>query len=792
MKRLPAPIVIMFAFLAGTLFLLRVPAAQATHLPAPNNTCNPAATPPTQVDGRCAGHDYYSGADMPLLGPFKQTFGRNPVTNTSLLEDNITGSNTRAQNTEAFIALIQQWLYWPDSNGSNNGRLNCEAKAIIDPTCQEYLAHIYGSAFYIETMLGVSGQTFQGGSPTPREAGLVAARTNFNRWANIVRIYNANNWVRWIIPINYLQPHLNSLGFNNGEAVAFYVNDSPEPNLDSIVFYDPADGTTPIYEIKKYCGNVSGVAQPLKLFDTTIQPTAPPPTLSPDDESPTSATFTSNINVNIPGTVPNKIHDVTVDRRYFVRRGATDYDITVPSPATDWTDTQDYTNSNNQLIETRPIPPAAVPGGLQTGDKVCIAVSTEWSSAQFTPSGDFVAGTGTRDPAIANTGAICTPVVDKPFTKIFDSDVFVGGGFTGSASCNVAGTADLSGYYRSGSSGQAGSGAQFAALVGGQITGFPNAIRNSTASLPAPPYGLSFSNTLSSGTGTVNALSGLLGGGFGGVGFGGGGTNCITDYYALHTFTSTGPDQCVTNTGAPKVLPLDTGNSVGIIDYDDVWTTCYKGFQRIAMKNGISSRFGNGGTIFHSFIFINGDAYIGPSNPGGVSINPGIFYANTTWANPESIPVFYLVVSGNIYIDPAVNNLDGVYIAQPRIDGSGHGGTIYTCAGLDYSTDPKGVINTYSSVPDYKKNFINNGVCHDKQLTVNGTFIAQKIVLDRTINSLRNDPITGSDFNSTNASERFGLSPEIYMANICQDSLVNVLCSSSSAYDAITSLPPIL
>jgi hypothetical protein len=128
----------------------------------------------------------------------------------------------------------------------------------------------------------------------------------------------------------------------------------------------------------------------------------------------------------------------------------------------------------------------------------------------------------------------------------------------------------------------------------------------------------------------------------------------------------------------------------------------------------------NGGTLsagHNVSIFVNGDAYI----------SSNISYADNWPAG--NAPSFILHATGNIYIDPGVTKLAGVYIAQDKSDGSK--GKIYTCADTSNHFSPMQASNLYSD-------------CNN-QLVVTGSFVAKQVNLMRTFGSLRDEePNPGS------------------------------------------------
>jgi hypothetical protein len=125
----------------------------------------------------------------------------------------------------------------------------------------------------------------------------------------------------------------------------------------------------------------------------------------------------------------------------------------------------------------------------------------------------------------------------------------------------------------------------------------------------------------------------------------------------------------------------------------------------------------SGGTVSGgTAIFVKGNVYL----------NGNITYATAGWS-PGNVPSLVIVATGNIYIDPGVTQLDGVYMAQPS--SSSAGGTVYTC-GTAISSTTFQVNNDFTA-------------CRN-QLLVNGSFKAGKVKLLRTFGSLRDDAPTGA------------------------------------------------
>ncbi len=149
-------------------------------------------------------------------------------------------------------------------------------------------------------------------------------------------------------------------------------------------------------------------------------------------------------------------------------------------------------------------------------------------------------------------------------------------------------------------------------------------------------------------------------------------------------------------------------------------------------------------------VYVNGDAYI----TGSVTFATSGFTADT-------VPSYWLIATGNIYISNTVSQLDGVYAAK---------GAIYTCA-------------AGASVPS-DTNWIaaNCGA----QLRINGAFIANQVKLLRTHGSLGSAaPNEGSG--GTDAAEVFTFTPEVWLRTPNGPG-----GPGASQYDAYTSLPPVL
>lgn len=157
-------------------------------------------------------------------------------------------------------------------------------------------------------------------------------------------------------------------------------------------------------------------------------------------------------------------------------------------------------------------------------------------------------------------------------------------------------------------------------------------------------------------------------------------------------------------------------------------------------------------------VYVTGDLYI----------NHNISYG-TSWADLTQMPSFKVVVlGGNIYIDKSVNELDGLYVAEPTA-AKPDAGIIFTCAssvGNEYKVDDP---SFYTSC--------------NRSLTVNGSFVARSVQFLRTRGSL-GQAAMNDNYISSQAAEIFNYSPEMWLPRYNSP--------PSSKYDTITGLPPVL
>ncbi len=378
------------------------------------------------------------------------------------------------------------------------------------------------------------------------------------------------------------------------------------------------------------------------------------------------------------------------------------------------------------------------PTSINAGDDYCAFINISPAKGWKGADGDIVQGEASQK----QSG--CPSVVNEPYAHFFGSDVSAGGGFGGNCQ-NTAGTIHT---YLKDVNQARGSGSQFASYALGIIEGFGSA--NLRGTTPRWPTGLSFSNT-------QNINSNIPAAGTGG--YIGNYNSCLPDYFSTK--------------------PLSTATAAGSSVAAGANGATYYG----ASAAPLTLSGGGIGDGVNQAIYVEGrDVYI----------NGNIAFANTgSWSTIAQMPSFYLIVKGgNIYIDPSVTQLDGVFVAQPN---GNAGGQINTCAGSTGGVAASQIYNTCK-----------------RQLTVNGAFAAQRIFLHRSYSSLRYSkageyPTNGSPFASCGndgkdvpagsspgpdcAAEVFNFSPELYLS---QPSIKPSNGSTTGRYDYVTSLSPVL
>jgi len=333
-----------------------------------------------------------------------------------------------------------------------------------------------------------------------------------------------------------------------------------------------------------------------------------------------------------------------------------------------------------------------------------------------------------------------------PTVKVNGGDLLAGGWF--GSTCNQAGNPYQDAAYTNGgtitdnSSGGIftynGSSSAFAAYALGSIDKTAGVAPNGFTSSSVLPFGnsrLSFAN--------INYLStpGYIGGNWdGGVQ---NVAHCIPDYFTTKTPTGLAAN------GIP--LPGTLGS----------------GAQYFTGTDGGSSTAVN---LSGSDVLVKAGADVVVFIDGNLHINHNIRYDTGNY-NVTNIPKFALIVKGNIYVDPAVTQLDGLYITQPDSSTFGNNSTVsakkgdfWTC----HSSDSTQVIDS---------TYLNG--CQSV-LTVNGAVITKNAYLLRTNGS-------------SGVGEVFNYTPEMVIggAFFPDSNPVSGGANNQPVFDRIISLPPV-
>ncbi len=199
-------------------------------------------------------------------------------------------------------------------------------------------------------------------------------------------------------------------------------------------------------------------------------------------------------------------------------------------------------------------------------------------------------------------------------------------------------------------------------------------------------------------------------------------------------------------------------------------STAPAGSSTVQRYNG-DTYFTTSGAVSGKYrIYVDGDAYIGPSGDAAIAYN------NAGWTNVGNMPSLIIVATGNIYISPRLARFDGVLVAN---------GTLYTCyAEALNAGDPRGNANKDTDV-----SLMSPNPCLDKRLQINGAVITNKLNLWRlagTMNqSTPNETFAGSIIT---AGETIRLTPEFYLSSPA--GAVNNPENQFRDYESVNSLPP--
>ena len=339
-------------------------------------------------------------------------------------------------------------------------------------------------------------------------------------------------------------------------------------------------------------------------------------------------------------------------------------------------------------------------------------------------------GGGGAWSVVSNDSANCptspTPRrVAKPYLRVYGNDVVVGRQFVGNdGTCSSKMDSTITAFSKQNIAGEyVGAGSQFAVSSAGQIVSFLSADMHDDGTAYAggevtKPYNsLMFNNT-------GNTPSTYMGNDSNGY------TGCLPDY------------------------------SKFVTDND---STFYKSSGGLAIDD-ITDISNNSA---YNRIYVDGDLTIGDNIKDPSSLS-SFKYSSLSDFKPVIV-----IVNGNINIKGNVTQLDGLYVALPKKDGSGNivGGTINTCS------DP----GDTPTVID----------CGNK-LTINGSFVANKVLFNR----LKGDIASASPneaSNNGNIAESFVFTSDLYFGLMSkQDPSDNNEKTTGTQYESIVGLPPVL
>lgn len=346
----------------------------------------------------------------------------------------------------------------------------------------------------------------------------------------------------------------------------------------------------------------------------------------------------------------------------------------------------------------------------------------------------------------------------KAYFKAFGADVMAGGWFINSSSCGTSvgsnyqdpsystpgytaddRTGGILAYAKESGGGNptGGASSQYAAFASGSIEGsdansygFYSA--GARAGTVTRTY-LTFSN--------FNSTSSFWGGKFdGGVRQ----SHCIPDYYSKRP-----------NPPPPGIGTLSSSTPSGI----------YAASAGAGSNYSLTSADVNIAPGTEITIYVNGNVYI-PNN------------IRMTLDKENNAPKFSLVARGNIYVDAAVSQLDGLYIAQPATNDaqtpSRDDGNIWTC----HPNDTNQLLYTYA------------GNCTGK-LVINGALIAKQVNFMRTngdvVGANNSEDSLSNALSSGNIAETVNFTP----AMVIGGPFFNVPPPSGLPVDSIISLPPV-
>ena len=348
----------------------------------------------------------------------------------------------------------------------------------------------------------------------------------------------------------------------------------------------------------------------------------------------------------------------------------------------------------------------------------------------------------------------------KPYFKTYGADVFSGGWFNSGTSCDTAAnslyqdpsysptgytpderTGGILSFAKKDAAGNSlgGASSQYGAFALGTVEGIAGNDADNHGFYSAGVGAPTTKNLLTFANGSISAN--MWGGKFDGSVRQ---SNCIPDYYAKLPSTGT----------QPLLPPLNSSTATGTYT-----ASAGGGNNYLLTPNNSAVNLSSGTSGTKITIYVNGNVFI----------SQNIVYQLD---KVDNVPKFTLVAKGNIFIDPGVTRLDGLYIAQPTSGTSG--GDIWTC----HQNNTDVVLYIYPSG------------CTN-QLVINGSLIAKRVEFLRTQGNVA-DASTSEDSLSTgvgssHVAEVINYSP----AMVVGGPFFNPAPSNSLFIDSIISLPPV-
>jgi hypothetical protein len=345
-----------------------------------------------------------------------------------------------------------------------------------------------------------------------------------------------------------------------------------------------------------------------------------------------------------------------------------------------------------------------LPDGYWTGGNI---TEITWTYRGIMPGGGNLTCSSSVDPESPPP----TPFTG-PYHKVYGGDVTVGGGF--GDICEVDASATILGSNKLSGGNYVGAGTQLAAMALGVINGFGSSQSNTTAKTKQ----LTLANTEDANAygGNLNPLH----------------KTCAPDFWV-----------------GQRTATEKTASSLSIATLDA----------------GANQHEGN-------VTFTGGNLALGQRKTlyveGNVRITGNITYnLDSPYTSIKSIPSFRLIVKGNIYVDPDVTELNGVFVAMPNgTDDTTASGRFYTCS------------------PAMRAPNAGELASCNNLLTVYGSVLADLIKFTRTRGTVDN-ATTGERYNNNLGSpaEKFIYTPETWLTSDF---------GGIGDNDAFVTLPPVL